>query len=108
MTITSVTTTIPQLAHRTSPAARRSVATVSLGDGTLEEKLAAAAAAGFDGVELCEPDLQASRLSPAEAGRAAADLGLRFYLYQPFRDFEAVHHGCLLIKPVMVSPTFCT
>jgi 4-hydroxyphenylpyruvate dioxygenase len=90
MTITSVTTTIPQSAHRTSPAARRSVATVSLGDGTLEEKLAAAAAAGFDGVELCEPDLQASRLSPAEAGRAAADLGLCFYLYQPFRDFEAV------------------
>jgi 4-hydroxyphenylpyruvate dioxygenase len=41
-------------------------------------------------VELCEADLQASRLSPAEAGQAAADLGLRIYLYQPFRDFEAV------------------
>jgi 4-hydroxyphenylpyruvate dioxygenase len=80
--------TIP--APRKPRTARRSVATVSLGNGTLEEKLAAAAAAGFDGVELCEADLQASRLSPAEAGQAAADLGLRICLYQPFRDFEAV------------------
>lgn len=72
------------------PAARRSAATVSLGNGTLTEKLAAAAAAGLDGVELCEADLQASRLSPAQAGQVAADLGLRVYLYQPFRDFEAV------------------
>ena len=77
-------------APRKPHAAKLSAATVSLGNGTLEEKLAAAAAAGLDGVELCEPDLQASRLSPAQAGQAAADLGLRFYLYQPFRDFEAV------------------
>jgi 4-hydroxyphenylpyruvate dioxygenase len=88
MTITSATTTIP--APREPGTARRSVATVSLGDGTLEEKLTAAAAAGFDGVELCEADLEASRLSPAQASRAAEDLGLRIYLYQPFRDFEAV------------------
>jgi 4-hydroxyphenylpyruvate dioxygenase len=88
MTITSAPTTIP--APREPGSARRSVATVSLGDGTLEEKLAAAAAAGFDGVELCEADLVASRLSAAQASRAADDLGLRIYLYQPFRDFEAV------------------
>ena len=81
-------TTIP--APRKPPTAGRSVATVSLGDGTLEQKLAAAAAAGFDGVELCEADLEASRLSSPEAGQAAADLGLRIYLYQPFRDFESV------------------
>ncbi len=87
MTMTSATTSPAQ---RKPPAAGRSVATVSLGDGTLEEKLAAAAAAGFDGVELCEADMAASRLSPPEAGQAAADLGLRVYLYQPFRDFEAV------------------
>jgi 4-hydroxyphenylpyruvate dioxygenase len=87
MTMTSETT-IP--ARRKPHATRRSVATVSLGDGTLEEKLAAAAAVGLDGVELCEADLEASRLSPAEAGQAAEDLGLRIYLYQPFRDFEAV------------------
>jgi 4-hydroxyphenylpyruvate dioxygenase len=93
MTITSTTTTIP--APRKPRTARRSVATVSLGDGTLEEKLAAAAAAGFDGVELCEADLEASRLTPPEAGRAAKDLGLRVCLYQPFRDFEAVPAGQL-------------
>ncbi|HTU72142.1 MAG TPA: sugar phosphate isomerase/epimerase [Trebonia sp.] len=92
MTLTSATT-IP--AAGKPPTTRRSVATVSLGDGTLEEKLTAAAAAGFDGVELCEADLQASRLSPAQAGQAAADLGLRVCLYQPFRDFEAVPAGQL-------------
>ncbi|HUN38516.1 MAG TPA: sugar phosphate isomerase/epimerase [Trebonia sp.] len=92
MTMTSETT----ISASPQPAtARRSVATVSLGNGTLEEKLAAAAAAGLDGVELCEADLQASRLTPAEAGRAAEDLGLRIYLYQPFRDFEAVPAGQL-------------
>jgi 4-hydroxyphenylpyruvate dioxygenase len=87
MTMTTVTTTVP--APR-KPHTARSVATVSLGDGTLEEKLAAAARAGFDGVELCQADLEASRLSPPEAAQVAADLGLGVYLYQPFRDFEAV------------------
>ena len=87
MTITSETI-VP--APRKPHDAMRSAATVSLGNGTLEEKLAAAAAAGLDGIELCEADLAASRLSPPEAGQAAADLGLRIYLYQPFRDFEAV------------------
>ena len=87
--MTMTTETIIPALHQ-STAATRSVATVSLGNGTLEEKLAAAAAAGLDGIELCEPDLQASRLSPAQAGQEAADLGLRIYLYQPFRDFEAV------------------
>ena len=87
--MTMTTETIIPALHQ-STAATRSVATVSLGNGTLEEKLAVAAAAGLDGIELCEPDLQASRLSPAQAGQEAADLGLRIYLYQPFRDFEAV------------------
>ena len=74
MTMTTETT-IP--AARQSRTARWSAATVSLGDGTLEDKLAAAAAAGLDGVELWEADLQASRLSPAEAGRAAAHHPIR-------------------------------
>ena len=68
---------------------RRSIATVCL-SGTLEEKLHAAAAAGFDGVELFEPDLLASPLRPAQVRERVADLGLRLDLYQPFRDFEAV------------------
>ena len=46
-------------------AMRRSIATVCL-SGTLEEKLAAAARAGFDGVELFEADLVNSPLAPAE------------------------------------------
>ncbi len=68
---------------------RRSIATVCL-SGTLEDKLAAAAAAGFDEVELFEPDLIASPLTPAQVRERVADLGLRIGLYQPFRDFEAV------------------
>ena len=47
---------------------RRSIATVCL-SGTLEDKLAAAAAAGFDEVELFEPDLIASPWTPAEVRR---------------------------------------
>ncbi len=68
---------------------RRAIATVSL-SGTLAEKLAAAARAGFDGIELFENDLIGSPLSPAEVRRRAEALGLRVELYQPFRDFEAV------------------
>jgi 4-hydroxyphenylpyruvate dioxygenase len=68
---------------------RRSIATVCL-SGTLDEKLAAAARAGFDGVELFENDLINSVLTPAEVREQADDLGLTIDLYQPFRDFEAV------------------
>ncbi|MGP4017676.1 bifunctional sugar phosphate isomerase/epimerase/4-hydroxyphenylpyruvate dioxygenase family protein [Saccharopolyspora sp. 5N708] len=69
--------------------ARRVIATVCL-SGTLEDKLFAAAAAGFDGVEIFENDLIASAASPAEIRQRCADLGLTIDLYQPFRDFEAV------------------
>ncbi len=68
---------------------RRGIATVCL-SGTLEQKLAAAAHAGFDGVELFEPDLIGSRLTPPEVRARAAELGLGIDLYQPLRDFEGV------------------
>jgi 4-hydroxyphenylpyruvate dioxygenase len=68
---------------------RRSIATVCL-SGTLEEKLEAAAGAGFDGIELFEADLLGSPLAPAEVRARADALGLTIDLYQPFRDFEAV------------------
>jgi 4-hydroxyphenylpyruvate dioxygenase len=68
---------------------RRSIATVCL-SGTLDEKLAAAACAGFDGVELFENDLVNSPLTPGEVRARADELGLAIDLYQPFRDFEAV------------------
>src|SRR3954471_2608055 len=67
----------------------RSIATVCL-SGTLEEKLAAAAGAGFDGIELFEADLLGSPPAPAEARARADALWLAIDLYQPFRDFEAV------------------
>jgi 3-dehydroshikimate dehydratase len=71
-----------------SPRSRLAVATVCL-PGTLDEKLAAAAEAGFDGVELFEPDLVDSRLAPAEIRVRCAELGLRIEAYQPIRDLDS-------------------
>src|SRR3954454_3823919 len=68
---------------------RRSIATVCL-SGTLEDKLAAAARAGFDGIELFEADLLGSPLAPAGVRAGAGARGLSIELYQPFRDFEGV------------------
>ena len=67
---------------------RTAVATVCL-SGSLDDKLVAAAAAGFDGVEIFEPDFVASPSSAAEVRRRCADLGLTIDLYQPFRDFDS-------------------
>lgn len=71
------------------PDLRTAIATVCL-SGTLDDKLAAAAKAGFDGIELFENDLLADRRRPAQIRQRCADLGLNIDLYQPFRDFEAV------------------
>ena len=68
---------------------RTSIATVCL-SGTLDEKLQAAHEAGFDGVEIFEPDLIASPWSPEQIRARADELGLSLDLYQPFRDFEGV------------------
>ena len=66
----------------------RSIATVSL-SGTLPQKLEAAAAARFDGVEIFEADLTYFDGSAQDVRQHAADLGLEIVLFQPFRDFEA-------------------
>jgi 4-hydroxyphenylpyruvate dioxygenase len=68
---------------------RWGIATVSL-SGVLTEKLAAAAAAGFDGVEIFDNDLIASPLSPSEVAARCADLGLSIDLLQPMRDVEGL------------------
>ncbi|HYZ32970.1 MAG TPA: TIM barrel protein [Crenalkalicoccus sp.] len=68
---------------------RRAIATVCL-SGSLPDKLEAAAAAGFDAVEIFENDLLTFDGSAREAGRMAADLGLAVAIFQPFRDFEAM------------------
>ena len=73
---------------------RTAVATVCL-SGTLEDKLAAAAAAGFDGVEVFEPDFVAAPFGAREVRARCADLGLAVDLYQPFRDFDSAAPGRL-------------
>jgi 4-hydroxyphenylpyruvate dioxygenase len=67
----------------------KSIATVCL-SGALPDKLEAAAAIGFQGVEIFENDLLTYDGSPAEVGRLCRDLGLAVSIYQPFRDFEAM------------------
>ncbi|ACP23719.1 putative 4-hydroxyphenylpyruvate dioxygenase protein (plasmid) [Sinorhizobium fredii NGR234] len=68
---------------------KTSIATVSI-SGDLPEKLAAIAAAGFDGVEIFENDFLAFDGSPADVGRMVRDHGLEITLFQPFRDFEGM------------------
>jgi len=67
----------------------KSIATVSL-SGTLPEKLEAAAAIGFDGVEIFENDLLTYDGSPEDVRKIAESLGLAIHIFQPFRDFEAM------------------
>ncbi|MBW9089448.1 sugar phosphate isomerase/epimerase and 4-hydroxyphenylpyruvate domain-containing protein [Rhizobium wenxiniae] len=68
---------------------KTSIATVSI-SGDFPEKLAAIAAAGFDGVEIFENDFLAFDGSPADVGRMVSDHGLEITLFQPFRDFEGM------------------
>ena len=68
---------------------KTSIATVSV-SGELDEKLAAIAAAGFDGVEIFENDLLVFDKSPQEVARIVRDQGLEITLFQPFRDFEGM------------------
>lgn len=65
------------------------MATVCI-SGTLADKLHACAEAGFDGVEIFEPDLLAAPESPEEIAALAGRLGLSLDLYQPLRDVEGV------------------
>jgi len=81
------------------------LATVSIA-GTLGEKIAAIAAAGFDTVELCEGDVLASGMSPSEVATRVADAGLQATLYQPFRDFEQVAPDLLRANLSRAERTF--
>ena len=67
----------------------KSIATVSL-SGNLPEKLEAAAAIGFDGIEIFENDLLTFDGSPGDIRDLANGLGLTITCFQPFRDFEAM------------------
>ncbi len=68
---------------------KTAIATVSI-SGDFTEKLAAIAAAGFDGIEIFENDFLAYDGSPAEVGQMVRDHGLEISLFQPFRDFEGM------------------
>lgn len=66
-----------------------STATVTV-PGTLTDKLAAIAGAGFKGIEIFEQDLIAFDGTPREVGAMVRDHGLEIVLFQPFRDFEGL------------------
>ncbi|MGB3406937.1 MAG: TIM barrel protein [Jannaschia sp.] len=68
---------------------KTSIATVCLA-GDLREKLAAIAAAGFDGIEIFEQDFIAFDGGPREVGQMVRDHGLEITMFQPFRDFEGL------------------
>ena len=73
---------------------KTSIATVCL-SGTIDDKMRACADAGFDGIEVFEPDLVVSPSSPEDIRSLAGDLGLTLDLYQPFRDFDGVSEPLL-------------
>jgi 4-hydroxyphenylpyruvate dioxygenase len=68
---------------------KRSIATVSIG-GSLDEKLRAIAAAGFEAVEIFENDFTCFDGSARDVARMCHDLGLGICALQPFRDFEGM------------------
>jgi 4-hydroxyphenylpyruvate dioxygenase len=86
---------------------RTSIATVSI-SGALTEKLHACAAAGFDGVEIFEPDVIASDHSPEEIRALAQRLGLSLDLYQPLRDIEGVDEVTFTENLRRAGATFAT
>ncbi|MHC9293358.1 bifunctional sugar phosphate isomerase/epimerase/4-hydroxyphenylpyruvate dioxygenase family protein [Mycobacterium sp. LTG2003] len=86
---------------------KTSIATVSL-SGSLVEKLHACADAGFDGVEIFEPDLIASEHSPEEIRHLAQRLGLTLDLYQPLRDLEGVDEVTFADNLRRAGATFAT
>jgi len=86
---------------------KTSIATVSI-SGSLVEKLHACADAGFDGVEIFEPDLIASDHSPEEIRGLARRLGLSLDLYQPLRDIEGVDEATFAENLRRAGATFAT
>lgn len=72
---------LPRLAPA-SPAPRLAISTASLA-GSLEDKLAAAAAAGFSSIEMLASDLVMSYLAPRRIRAEAARLGMGVETYQP-------------------------
>lgn len=68
-----------------------SIATVCL-SGSLGEKVAAVAKAGFKHIEIFENDLISYDGSIKDAAKLINDHGLQVVTLQPFRDFEGLQH----------------
>src|SRR5260370_2556551 len=71
------------------PIMKCSIAAVSV-SGTLDKKLQAIAAAGFDAVEIFESDFISFDGSASDFANMCRDLGLSICAFQPFRDFEGM------------------
>ena len=65
---------------------RTSISTLSVAD-TLEDKLTAFSAAGFDGIEIAERDLAVQGGTTDEIGRMVRDHGLTIDLFRPSFEF---------------------
>ena len=68
---------------------KTAISTLSI-TGEFADKLTAAAAAGFNGIELGEQDFLAHGGTPAEIGRIVRDHGLEVALLDPVVDFEGL------------------
>ena len=65
------------------------IASVSL-SGTLRDKIEAAAAAGFGGIEIFENDLLTFDGTAEDVRSLVRDLAMEIVVLQPFRDFEGM------------------
>jgi len=66
---------------------KRGISSLSF-SGPLPDKIEAAAAAGFDGIEIFREDLVYCDATPDEVSRFVADSGLEVLSFQSLRDFE--------------------
>ena len=71
---------------------KTAISTLSM-TGEFADKLTAAAAAGFNGIEIGEQDFLAHGGTPAELGRIVRDHGLDVVLLDPVVDFEGLPHS---------------
>ncbi len=69
-------------------AMRRGISSLSF-SGPLDKKIEAAAAAGFEGIEIFREDLIYFDGKPADLSRLARDAGIAIFSLQSLRDFDA-------------------
>lgn len=70
----------------------RAISSLSF-SGPLEHKIAAAAEAGFAGIEIFREDIVGFDGAPEDVARLAAENGIAVVSLQSLRDFEALPEG---------------